>query len=95
MIHMNIFDIQDIRSLIFSYIYPKTIKSGMVMQYLGSKKSKIYLNKYIGKLFIIDKYIHVYLNNNLKLEVIIMAKGIESENCIFYPEEDYIKIILV
>ena len=40
MIHMNIFDIQDIRCLIFSYIYPKTIKSGMVMQYLGSKISK-------------------------------------------------------
>ena len=52
----DVFEIEDIRHLIFSYIYPAVIKSGMIMQYMGSKKPKKYLNNYIGKLYIIEKY---------------------------------------
>ena len=52
----NIFDIVEIRQIIFSYIYPTVIKRGMVLQYRGSKKSKKYMNKFIGNLFVIDKY---------------------------------------
>ena len=95
MTDMNIFDIQDIRGYIFSYLYPKLIKPGMVMQYMGSAVPKKYLNNYIGKLFIIDNYIRIFFNNNLHLEVIVMARGIDTINCIFFPEEDYIKIISV
>ena len=43
MTDMNVFEIEDIRRLIFSYIYPAVIKSGMIMQYMGSKKPKKYL----------------------------------------------------
>ena len=36
----NIFDIVEIREIIFSYIYPTIIKRGMVLQYRGSKNQK-------------------------------------------------------
>jgi hypothetical protein len=50
---MNVFEIQDIRRVIFSYIYPVVIKPGMIMKYMGSKTSKKHLTSYIGNLYMI------------------------------------------
>lgn len=91
---MNVFEIQDIRRVIFSYIYPVVIKPGMIMKYMGSKTSKTYLTSYIGKLYIIEKYVSIdyfFLN----ADIVIMAKGIDTRNCVFFSNEDDIKIVLV
>jgi hypothetical protein len=94
MTDMNVFEIEDIRHLIFSYIYPAVIKSGMIMQYMGSKKPKKYLNNYIGKLYIIEKYSNIDFFS-LNVDIVIMAKGIATQNCVFFSNEDDIKIVLV
>ena len=94
MTDMNVFEIEDIRRIIFSYIYPAVIKSGMTMQYMGSKKPKKYLNNYIGKLYTIEKYSNIDFFS-LNVDIVIMAKGIDTKNCVFFSNEDNIKIVLV
>ena len=91
---MNVFELQDIRRLIFSYIYPVLIKPGMTMQYMGSKKPKQYLKNYVGKLYIIEKYSNIDFFS-LNVDIVIMAKGIDTTNCVFFSNEDDIKIVLV
>tara|TARA_A100001035_G_C27595774_1_gene414105 strand:+ start:84 stop:359 length:276 start_codon:yes stop_codon:yes gene_type:complete len=91
---MNVFEIEDIRRIIFSFIYPTVIKPGMIMKYMGSKKPKQYLNNYIGKLYIIEKYANIDFFC-LNVDFAIMAKGIDTNNCVFFSNEDNIKIILV
>ena len=91
---MNVFEIQDIRRVIFSYIYPVVIKPGMIMKYMGSKTSKKHLSNYIGNLYMIEKYASIdyfFLN----ADIVIMAKGINTRNCVFFSNEDDIKIVLV
>ena len=94
MTDMNIFELQDIRRVIFSYIYPVLIKPGMTMQYMGSKKPKQYLNNSIGKLYIIENYANIDFYS-LNVDIVIMAKGIDTTNCVFFSNEDDIKIVLV
>ena len=91
---MNVFELQDIRRIIFSYIYPVLIKPGMTMQYMGSKKPKQYLKNYVGKLYIIEKYSNIDFFS-LNVDIVIMAKGIDTTNCVFFSNEDDIKIVLV
>ena len=91
---MNVFEIQDIRRLIFSYIYPAVINPGMTMQYMGSKKPKQYLNNSIGKLYIIENYANIDFFA-LNVNTVIMAKGIDTPNCVFFSNEDDIKIVLL
>ena len=49
---------------------------------------------FIGKLYIIEKYVSIdyfFLN----ADIVIMAKGIDTRNCVFFSNEDDIKIVLV
>ena len=93
---VNVFDIADLRFLIFSYVYPNKIKSGMVLQYGGSKHPKKYMNEYIGKLYVIDKYVCVNLYPYLRVNGIIFTKDVDTEeSMMFFPEEDHLKIVLV
>ena len=93
---VNVFDIADLRFLIFSYVYPNKIKSGMILQYGGSKKPKKYTNDSIGKLYVIDKYVCVNLYPYLRVNGIIFTKDVDTEeSMMFFPEEDHLKIVLV
>ena len=92
----NIFDIVELREIIFSYIYPTVIKRGMVLQYRGSKKSKKYMNKFIGNLFVIDKYLPINLYPFLKANGVVMTNCVDTdEGMMFFPDEDDLKIVLL
>tara|TARA_B100001059_G_C17832037_1_gene585285 strand:+ start:190 stop:474 length:285 start_codon:yes stop_codon:yes gene_type:complete len=92
----NIFDIVELRDIILSYIYPPVIKRGMLLQYRGSKKSKRYMNKFIGNLYVIDKYLPINLYPFLKSNGVVMTKDVDTEEgMMFFPDEDDLKIVLV
>lgn len=92
----NIFAIVELRDIIFSYIYPSVIKRGMLLQYKGSKKSKRYMNKFIGNLYVIDKYLPINLYPFLKANGVVMTKDVDTdEGMTFFPDEDDLKIVLV
>ena len=93
---INIFDIVELRDIIFSYIYPSVIKRGMLLQYRGSKKSKRYMNEFIGNLYVIDKYLSINLYPFLKANGVVMTKDLDTEEgMMFFPDEDDLKIVLV
>jgi hypothetical protein len=93
---INVFNLLDIRRVIFSYIYPVIIKSGMVLQYRGSKKSNRYMKEFIGDLYMVDKYLCINLYPFLKANGAVMAKHVETqEDMLFFPNEDDLKIVLV
>tara|TARA_X000001036_G_scaffold439161_1_gene489250 strand:+ start:1597 stop:1878 length:282 start_codon:yes stop_codon:yes gene_type:complete len=92
---VNVFENMDIRKVIFYYIYPNKIKPGMVMMYRGSKNPKRYMNPYIGKLFKFKKYVSIDLYPYLKVKGVILSDGIDTEDTLFFPDEDDLKIVLV
>jgi len=90
----QVFDNEDLRRVIFNFIYPPQIKSGMIMQYLGSTIPKPYLFPFIGKIYEVDQIFTGNMYPLFNTSVIIFAFGIDTSNNLFFPEDDdIIKII--
>ena len=92
----KVFDNMDLRGYIFNFIYPKKIRKGMIIQYQGSIKPKPCMYFAIGKIYKIENVYIQKWNSVFKYTIVVFAKGLDSQNIIFFPEyDDIIKLLKV